>query len=31
MEPILTPNSATRITVVPTGIATGVVTDANDG
>ena len=31
MEPILSPNSAIRITEVPTGIVTGVVTDANDG
>jgi subtilisin family serine protease len=31
MEPVLSPNSAIRITEVPTGIVTGVVTDANDG
>ena len=31
MEPVLSPNSAVRITTVPTGIVHGVVTDANDG
>ena len=31
MEPILAPNSAFRITTVPTGLVSGVVTDANDG
>ena len=31
MEPVLGPNSAIRISEVPTGIVTGVVTDANDG
>ena len=31
MDPILAPNSAVRITTVPTGIVNGVVTDANDG